>query len=232
MDMSIPGNSADPKDRSLSSAALPEQMPCGADFDDLLEQIASGKGHDLTAHQRECTHCRAALAEIEQLWGPVAALAAERLEPPTDLVAKVMSLIRELAQEIWHVVLTGDRGVTRIAARVIAAIARRAAARAPGVRVVLGRSSRANIVADTVKATQQHQQPGSAVGIAGQRAVIDLAVVTDYDTRIPDVAANIRSLVIGELNELAGFDEVRVDIFVDDVTDQGPVDQPDGSRGS
>ncbi len=160
------------------------------------------------------------MAEVEELWAPIAALAAERLEPPADLVRKVMSLVRELAQEIWHIVIPSDRGMTRIAARVIAELARRAAARAQGVRVVLGRSSQAKIVADTAEATQQHRQPGSAVGIAGQHAVIDLAVVTDYGVRIVEVAQEIRRAVARDLFELTGLVEVRVDIYVDDVTDR------------
>ncbi len=206
-------------DNPRFSSALDDHLPCGAELDDLVEQVANGAGHNLTEHQHQCPHCRAALAEINQLWAPVAALAAERLEPPADLVQKVMSLVRELAQEIWHIVVPSERGVTRIAARVLAAIARQAAAQASGVRVVLGRSSLANIVADTVEATHQHRQPGSAVGIAGQHAVIELAVVADYDNRISETADQIRRIVRRDLSELAGLDEVRVDIYVDDVTD-------------
>ncbi len=208
-------NAADPQSRF----ALPDQLPCGVGLDGLVEQAASERGDDLTQHQQQCTHCRAALAGIEHLWSPIAALAAERVEPPADLVEKVMTLVRLLAQEIWHIVVPSDRGVTRIAARVIAGIARRAAARAQGVRVVLGRSSHANLVTDTVKATQQHRQQGSAVGIAGQRAVIDLAVVTDYNMRIPDIADHIRVLVTGDLHEYARLENMKINIYVDDVTD-------------
>ena len=122
----------------MPSSDLPEQLPCGVQLDDLVEQVDQGRGEQLTEHEQHCTHCRAAIAEISRLWGSVTALAAEQVEPPADLVDKVMGLVRELALEIWHVVLPGERGSTRIAARVLATVARRAARRVPGVRVVLG----------------------------------------------------------------------------------------------
>jgi uncharacterized alkaline shock family protein YloU len=212
--------------RQPRNPALPDHLPCGTELDDLIEQVAAGHNHDLSPHQQACTHSRAALADIDQLWPPVAALAADRLHPPADLLETVMSQVRELAREIWHIVTPDHRCGTRIAARVIGGIASRAAARAQGVRVVLGRSSQANLVADTAEATQRHRQPGSAVGIAGQHAVIDLAVVTDYGLRIPDIADEIRRLVMRDLSELAGLDDARIDIYVDDVTDP-PARAPD-----
>lgn len=195
---------------------LPDQLPCGKDLDELVEQVADGHSRELDDHEQGCTHCRAYLGEIERLWAPVTALASESVEPPPDVLAKVMTLVRELALEIWHVVLLGERGTTRIAARVLAKLATRAAARAPGVRVVLGRSTQARMVARTTEATQSHRQPGSAVGIAGQHAVIDLAVVTAYGAYIPDVAATIRRLVTEQLHT-AGLNDVDVNITVDDV---------------
>ncbi len=197
-------------------ARLLDQMPCGKDLDVLVEQVADGHGQDLDDHERGCAHCRAYLGEIGRLWAPVGALAAERIEPPPDVLGKVMTLVRELALEIWHVVLPGERGTTRIAARVLATLATRAAARAHGVLVVLGRSTQARMVARTTEATQSHQHPGSAVGIAGQHAVIDLAVVSAYAVYIPDVAATIRRLVTDQLHS-AGLSDVDVNITVDDV---------------
>ena len=46
-------------------------LPCGADVDALLEQVADGHGADRDAHQRDCVHCQAALAEFAALWAPV-----------------------------------------------------------------------------------------------------------------------------------------------------------------
>lgn len=204
--------------RDQPPAELPERLPCGTALDDLTEQIADGHASQLTEHQGSCTHCQAALLEIERLWAPVAELAGVRLLPPPHLMNKIMSLVRELALEVWHVVLPGDRGHTRIAARVLAAIARRAAARARGVRVVLGRSSQARVAVAADEATRAHRQPGSAVGIAGQQVVVDLAVVTTYDLPIPRVADDVRNRVLADLQRLAGLRDVAVNITVDDVS--------------
>ena len=62
----------------LSSATL----PCGADVDLLFEQVADGRAADLDAHQRECVHCRAAIAEFTAVWSPVTALAASPVPAP------------------------------------------------------------------------------------------------------------------------------------------------------
>ena len=58
----------------LESATL----PCGADVDLLLEQVADGRGTDLDDHQQECVHCQAAIAEVGALWQPVTEVAGDR----------------------------------------------------------------------------------------------------------------------------------------------------------
>jgi uncharacterized alkaline shock family protein YloU len=94
-----------------------------------------------------------------------------------------------------------------VSAVVIARVAQRAAVGVPGVRVALGR-----------------QRPGEAatgaagwVGIAGQRVVVDLAVVVDLGAVIPAVAAAVRAAVRRDLERLAAVQSARVDIWVDDV---------------
>lgn len=66
---------------------------------------------------------------------------SERFDPPPDLLEKVMTLVLDIAAQGWYANESGYLGVTRIAARALATIARASAARAPGVRAVLGRSS-------------------------------------------------------------------------------------------
>ena len=51
-------------------------LPCGAEIDPLLEQVADGRAADRDAHQRDCVHCQAAIAEFTALWAPVAETAA------------------------------------------------------------------------------------------------------------------------------------------------------------
>lgn len=206
---------AGPSDHN-GGETLPEDLPCGRALDDLIEQVAHGHGQDVDEHQQNCTHCRAYLTEIERLWAPVTTLAGQPVEPPPHLLDQVMTVVRELAMEIWHAVIPGDRGVTRIAARVLARMATRAAGRAPGVRVVLGRSTQAHVASCAEQTTLAHEQPGSAVGIAGQHAVIDLAVVTSYGVYIPHVADAIRQLVVDDLRT-ADLHDVEINITVDDV---------------
>src|ERR1700730_9810240 len=121
----------------LAAAAL----PCGPDVDLLLEQVASGHGADRDAHQRQCVHCQAALTELSVLWAPVDELAAEPVTAPPGLTAAVMSRIRSLVRDIWYTLEITEMGTIRIAARIVAALARDCARLIPGVRVALGRST-------------------------------------------------------------------------------------------
>jgi hypothetical protein len=68
-------------------------LPCGADPDALVAQVADGVTGDL-AHQAGCPHCQAALAQIEELWSLAGQLARERLEAPDRIDAVVMGRIQ------------------------------------------------------------------------------------------------------------------------------------------
>ena len=75
-------------------------LPCGADVDALLEQVADGHAADLDTHQRDCVHCQAALAEFAALWAPVIDTAARPVPAPPGLTAAVMSQIRVLVRDV------------------------------------------------------------------------------------------------------------------------------------
>jgi hypothetical protein len=68
-------------------------LPCGADLDALVAQVADGVPGDL-AHQEGCPHCQAALAQLHELWALVERLAAERVEAPERIDAVAMGRIR------------------------------------------------------------------------------------------------------------------------------------------
>ena len=155
-------------------------LPCGADVDPVLEQVADGHAADLDAHQRDCVHCQAAIAEFAALWAPVAEAAASPVPAPAGLTAAVMSQIRVLVRDVWYTLQTTDLGFIRIAARIVAALARDTARLVPGVRVALGRSTHSNTVALTGQATVGHHHPRAAVGVLGRTAVVDLAVAVTY----------------------------------------------------
>jgi uncharacterized alkaline shock family protein YloU len=196
----------------LSSATL----PCGADVDLLLEQVADGRAADLDAHQRECVHCRAAIAEFTAVWRPVTELAASPVPAPPGLTAAVMSQIRVLVRDVWYTLQTTELGAIRITARIVAALARDSARMVPGVRVALGRST-----AIDERATLQHRHPHAAVGVLGRTAVVDLAVAVTYEAPVHQVARDIQQHVIATLRDNIGLKTVTVNVTVDDILTDG-----------
>jgi len=192
-------------------------LPCGAEVDPLLEQVADGPAADLDAHQRECVHCQAAIAEFTARWAPVAETAARPVPAPPGLTAAVMSQIRVLVRDVWYTLQTTDLGVIRIAARIVATLARDAARTIPGVRVALGRSTHGKVAALAERATFQHHHPYAAVGVLGRTAVVDLAVAVSYGEPVPEVARHIQRQVIATLRDEIGLQTVAVNVTVDDV---------------
>ena len=200
--------------RALLDAAT---LACGAEMDVLFEQVADGHAAGLNDHQRDCVHCQAALGELSVLWAPVAERAATPVPAPPGLTAAVMSQIRVLVRDIWYTLQTTDLGVIRIAARIVAALARDAARTVPGVRVALGRSTHSKLAALAERATFAHRHPHAAVGVLGRTAVVNLAVAVSYGDPVHEVARNIQRQVITTLRENIGLQTVNVNVNVDDV---------------
>jgi uncharacterized alkaline shock family protein YloU len=203
-----------PPIRQLLDAAT---LPCGADVDLLLEQVAAGRAGDRSDHQRECVHCRAALGELAGLWRPVSEAAVTPVAAPPGLVAAVMSQIRTLARDIWYTLEVTELGAVRIAARIVAALARDSARMIPGVRVALGRSTEGKLAALAEKATLGHRHPHAAVGVLGRTAVVDLAVAVSFNQPVHEVARNIQRHVTTTLREQVGLQSVTVNVTVDDI---------------
>jgi hypothetical protein len=68
-------------------------LPCGADLDALVVQVADGVPGD-QAHQAGCRWCQEALAQLEELWSLVDRLARERVEAPERIDAVALGRIR------------------------------------------------------------------------------------------------------------------------------------------
>jgi uncharacterized alkaline shock family protein YloU len=192
-------------------------LPCGAEVDLLLEQVADGHGTDLDAHQRQCVHCQAAIAEFTTVWEPVTELASNPVPIPPGMAGRVMSQIRVLVRDVWYTLETTQLGAIRIAARVVAALARDSARMVPGVRVALGRSSHGRLAALAERATFSHRHPHAAVGVLGRTAVVDLAVAVNYGDPVHQVAEEIQTHVIATLRDTLGLKTVTVNVTVDDV---------------
>lgn len=194
-------------------------LPCGADVDLLLEQAAGGRGTDLDTHQQHCVHCQAALGEFTVRWAPVAELAEIPVLSPPGLTASVMSQVRRLVQDVWYTLETTEAGVIRIAARVVATLARDSARLVPGVRIALGRSTHSKLAAIAEKATFEHRHPNAAVGVLGRTAVVDLAVAVSYGDPAHQIARQIQQQVTAVLRDSTGLRDVTVNVTVDDIID-------------
>jgi uncharacterized alkaline shock family protein YloU len=192
-------------------------LPCGADVDPVLEQVADGHAADRDAHQRDCVHCQAAIAEFAALWDPVAEAAASPVPAPPGLTAAVMSQIRVLVRDVWYTLQTTNLGVIRIAAWIVAVLARDTARMVPSVRVALGRSTHSKIPMLTEHATVGHHHPRAAVGVLGRTGVVDLAVAVTYGEPLPEVARDIQHRVIATLRDQIGLQTVVVNVTIDDI---------------
>ena len=191
-------------------------LPCGSEVDLLLEQAADGHGRDWNEHQLHCVHCQAALGEFTALWEPVAEFAADPVYAPPGLTASVMSHVRRLVHDVWYTLEVTELGPVRIAARVVAALARDSARLIPGVRVALGRSTQGKVAALAEKATFGHHAD-AAVGVLGRTAVVDLAIAVGYDDPAHQVARRIQRQVTSTLRDQVGLRDVTVNVLIDDV---------------
>lgn len=197
--------------------AATQQLPCGTELDALLEQAADGHGRDLTGHQRDCVHCQAALREFDQLWQPVRELADQPIPLGPALREAVSRQVRKLAADVWYTLQLTDGGAIRIAARVVATIARDTARTVPGVHAALGRSTYARLASLVERATLRHRHPHAAVGVLGRTAVVDLALAVSYGDQVDAVAREVQRRVVSELRTKVGLQDVAVNITVDDI---------------
>jgi uncharacterized alkaline shock family protein YloU len=192
-------------------------LACGADTDELLEQAADGYAGQLTDHQRHCLHCQAALKEFSRVWEPVRSLAAEHVTVPATLKTAVASQIRKLIADVWYTFHLSDSGAIRIAARVVATIAREAARNVPGVRAAFGRSTHSTTAGPAEKATLRHHHPHAAAGVLGRTAVVDLAIAAQYGTQLDAIAHEVQQRAIAELRAKTGLHDITVNVTIDDV---------------
>lgn len=191
-------------------------LACGACVDDLLTQVTERTPARDPEHQRSCPHCRAALAELTGIWAPVNDLAAEDVRAPAGLLAAVMERVRALPRHSWHAVILTDRGETRIAARVVGAVARLAAESVPHVTLALGggRTAREHSLEQIASA---QAEAATDIGVAGTTVVVDVKVVVDTEARIPAVAQQVRTQIARHIAAFTGLTTAEVNITVVDV---------------
>jgi uncharacterized alkaline shock family protein YloU len=218
MEAAAPVNHPPPGRARLLDAAT---LPCGADVDLLLEQVAAGKAADRDAHKRQCVHCQAALGEFTAVWAPVTELAATPVAIPPGLAAIVMSQLRSLVRGVPYTLQRTEIGAIRIAASVVVALARDSARMVPGVRLALGRSTQGLLAAVAERATAARHHPDTA-GVLGGTAVVDLAVTVTYGDPVQDIARDIQRHVTAALRDQTGLRNVAVNVTIDDIL----IDEP------
>ncbi len=207
------------RDVELLLSSSVSQLACGAEVDELLEQAADGRAGQLTAHQRDCVHCQAALHEFARIWEPVRRQAAVPVLVPAALRAAVTAQIRRLTADIWYTLDSRSGGIIRIAARVIAVIAREAAGQVPGVKVAFGQSTQPAAAGTARAATLGHRHPDSAAGVLGRAAVVNLAIAAQYGQPLDHIARQVQRRAITELRAKTDLRDITVNVTVDDVLD-------------
>lgn len=193
------------------------QLPCGAELADLLEQVSEDRADQRTEHQRSCQFCQAALDEADHSWGPLRSLASEEIAVPDGLVESILRRVRRLSQAGWLTVERTGRGVTRASAWVVAAIAEAAADDVDGVHRVgtsFGRLLDALREAMPAGKGERTATGGTAYEVGDNEVAVEIDVVVDYGTPIPDIAALIRRDVRAEVESLTGLHVREVDIEV------------------
>jgi uncharacterized alkaline shock family protein YloU len=194
-------------------------LACGADVDTLLEQIADGHASQLTDHQRDCVHCRAAIGELNALWSPVRELAAAPVPSPPGLATAVIGRIRRLARDVGYTLEMTDGGAIRIAGRIVAALARDSASRVPGVRLALGRTTHGPLRALAPGIMPADRRAGTAAGVLGRTAVVDLTIAVNYDRPVRHVARDIQKQVAAALRNDLGLRAATVNVVIGDILD-------------
>jgi uncharacterized alkaline shock family protein YloU len=214
-----------PPRRPSAGTDAEEVLPCGTPVDELLGQVAEGRPPRDAAHQQHCPHCRAALAELAELWAPVHELVAEDVRAPGELLEVVMARVRELSRNPWHAIVAGSAGHTRIAARVVGAVARLAAESVPHVALAHGRGRDAppsDELAHRVHTAAPGGDAGTDVGVAGTHVVVDVQITVDYGASIPEAARQIREQISRDLHHHTGLTTTEVNVRVVDLRAPAP----------
>lgn len=192
------------------------RLACGTQVGVLADQVAEHASPIDPRHQADCPHCRAALGELEQLWGDVRELAREEVEIPGGLVTAVLRRVRREREEhagpslpleqvvprlVRHALLRGSRGHTQIADSVIAKLIRHTVLATPGVGS-LARGSE-----------------GLSVSVEQDEVGVRIGLVVDLSVAIPPLVQALRVRVEREIEGIAGLRLSTFDVSVIDVSE-------------
>jgi uncharacterized alkaline shock family protein YloU len=197
-----------------------ERLPCGADMDALVEQVADGDERLRSPHQEICVHCQTALEELARAWAPVSALAGSEAALPERVVHRIMRRIWRAAAAGWHTVAVTARGKTTISDWVVGLISEGAAREVEAVHLIGGSLAR---VAQALRSRRPgsppppHSPRGLAAEIGPQQATVEIALTAVYGPGLLDVAEAVRRTVAERVEQMTGLEVVEVDVTVVDL---------------
>ncbi|MER7502975.1 Asp23/Gls24 family envelope stress response protein [Nonomuraea pusilla] len=113
--------------------------------------------------------------------------------------------------------LVTERGTTSIDDGVVAKIAGLAAREVAGVYDMGAGAARAFGSVRGMVGGERSPAQGVSVEVGERQAAVDLELVAEYGTAIPDLAAAVRKNVINAVERMCGLEVTEVNIRVDDV---------------
>lgn len=196
-----------------------ESLPCGRSVDDVLDQVAEGRGTDRDAHQAQCPHCQAALSEYERIWAPVRELGDERVKAPDSILETALAQIRRAIEHPDYGVITSSDGLTRVSARVVVVAARQGAQQVPGVRVALSKHLAEVPGEPGPPGVPVDGDPAEdvAAGVTGSSAAVQITLAADYGTDLVRLGELVRSSVTSSVREITSLEPAQVTVIIDDV---------------
>ena len=174
-------------------------LPCGRDVEAVWDRLAIVDAGGADEHDRSCPHCTAVGKSLRALRSAVDELAAETVEPPTDLVGQIMSAVRADTRRRDMLPLPSQApNEARISAQAIASVLRFAADTVDGVR------------ARRCKVRQSEAPDGIEV---------ELSIAVSYRGLATCAYDLVRERVTGAVSARIGVRLTRLDLLVADVFD-------------
>ena len=185
-----------------------DRLVCGASSDDLLTQVAEGRGAERDAHQRDCLHCQAALGEYGRLWEPMRELADVPVHAPADLLSATLGELKARTAPEGQGRVDDEGEVFGVAARAVVTVAGHVARGTEGVRIAL---SGLGVLAGADRASV------ARVGVRGRSVAIELTVAADYGQDLHRLADRLRVQVGDAVRAQLGLDAVEIGVEITDV---------------
>jgi uncharacterized alkaline shock family protein YloU len=131
----------------------------------------------------------------------------------------VIGRIRRLIRDVGYTLETTDGGAIRIAARIVAALARDSASRVPGVRLALGRTTHGTLSALAQDIMPAEHRARTAAGVLGHTAVVELTIAVNDDRPAHHVARDIQKQVAAALRNDLGLRAATVNVVIAGIVD-------------